>query len=261
MFTKRYNEIVEKKRSLLCVGLDPAYEGSRKEKVIPARNTPSEDILDFCLDMVQKTGRYASAYKPNLHYILPLSLDDMRELTDAVHAQGALCILDEKLSDIGSTNMSSCFWASEAGFDAITASPFPGVTESLWNQCNSLGLGCFLLCLMSNPEAPTYMKAKIGDMPAYESIASDVERLGITGTVIGATVPEEDRRILAEVLTSSLVLVPGIGAQAGSLDILDDFGKRCIVNVSRAILFAEDPSEKAKEYCELIRKKCFAHGL
>ncbi len=256
-FRKKYRAVSSDKQSQLCVGIDPAYPGVRPGNVIPACRSPAEDILSFSLGIIAATGRYAAVFKPNLQYILPLGLDEMRTLNDAIHAQGALSLLDVKLSDIGATNASCCFWAREAGFDALTASPFPGNIPSLWDDCKKRGLGLFLLCLMSNPEAGMFMKSRVGGELAYAAIAKAIASEGITGAVVGATIGDEDAHAIASLLTRELALIPGIGAQQGSTDVLRLFGERSVVNVSRGVIFADDPAKKAKEYRDQIAKICF----
>jgi len=173
--------------------------------------------------------------------------------TYRIHEQDALSILDVKLSDIGTSNDACCFWAHECGFDAITASPFPGNIAALWASCSARDLGLFLLCLMSNPEADMFMKARLGEEYAYERIAREIESNGITGAVIGATISDEDRMRLVNTLTSRLVLVPGIGAQKGSFGVVESFGRRCVVNVSRDVIFSDDPAARARSYRDMIR--------
>ena len=253
-FTGRFHKIREEKSSNLCVGIDPAFEGMRKDMVVRPRNDPALDILEFSLDIIEKTGGHAACFKPNLQYMLPLSVDQMREINDAIHEQGCLSILDLKLSDIGSTNDASCFWVKRSSFDAITGSPFPGNIIELWNSCKKQELGLFLLCLMSNPEAKMFMKSIIGNRVAYELVAQIIEQEGITGAVVGATIPPKDLDVLIGTLRKSLLLIPGIGTQQGSMSIIDVFGPRCIVNVSRDIIFSEDPAERARYYKDSINQ-------
>ena len=255
-FSQSFKKIRDRKGSQLCVGIDPAYPGMRDRNVIPSTGSPVDDILSFALDIVEQTGTAAAVFKPNMQYIMPLGLEEMQELNAAIHAAGSLSLLDVKVSDIGETNIACCHWAKEAGFDAITGSPFPGNIASLWEACSSAELGLFVLCLMSNPEAGTFMKSRIGDEVAYRVIARDIRSLGVTGAVVGATVASEDARAIAAELPSSLVLVPGIGAQQGTTDVLALFGGRCVVNVSRGVIFDENPGAKAEAYRDLIAKIC-----
>ncbi|HPR42115.1 MAG TPA: orotidine-5'-phosphate decarboxylase [Candidatus Methanofastidiosa archaeon] len=253
-FTDSFNRIRETKSSNLCIGIDPAYGDMRDKMVVSPNKDPPTDILEFSLDIIERTGEHAACFKPNLQYILPLGLEGFKTLNKAIHDQDCLSLLDIKLSDIGSTNDASCYWIKRSGFDAITGSPFPGNMTELWASCKKKDLGLFLLCLMSNPEAKTFMKSMVGNSIAYELIAKVIEQEGITGAVVGATVPSKDLDILAGTLRNSLVLVPGIGAQEGSLAILDIFGRRSIVNVSRDIIFSKDPVARARDYKDRINQ-------
>lgn len=252
-FVSSYLLLQEKKDTQLCVGIDPAYPGLRPRQTITSRGDPPRDILDFSSTIIDEAGPYAACFKPNLQYIHPLGLEELSELNDRIHEQDALSILDVKLSDIGTSNDACCFWAHECGFDAITASPFPGNIAALWASCSARELGLFLLCLMSNPEADMFMKARLGEEYAYERIAREIESNGITGAVIGATISDEDRMRLVNTLTSRLVLVPGIGAQKGSFGVVESFGRRCVVNVSRDVIFSDDPAARARSYRDMIR--------
>ncbi|MHC1604544.1 MAG: orotidine-5'-phosphate decarboxylase [Candidatus Methanofastidiosia archaeon] len=253
-FIKNFFEIREEKNSNLCIGIDPAVEGMRKKNVVFIKYNPPRDILEFSLDIVSKTSDYALAFKPNLQYILPLELKEMRELNDFIHEKGSLSILDVKLSDIGSTNKACCYWASRCGFDAITASPFPGNMDETQNMCRENGIGLFVLCLMSNPQASLFMKSRVGSVLAYEHVAKKIEEFGVTGAVVGATIAYEDAKKLSDILKNALVLIPGIGAQGGDTSLIKIFGKRSLVNVSRAIIFSEDPQKKARYYRDLINQ-------
>ncbi|HDM22343.1 MAG TPA: hypothetical protein ENG20_00975, partial [Methanomicrobia archaeon] len=96
MFNRDLQELIDDKKSRLCVGLDPAPQGMRKN------HTTDKRILDFCLEIVEETSEHAVLYKPNLQYIMPLSRREMVELNKKIHENDALSILDLKLSDIGS---------------------------------------------------------------------------------------------------------------------------------------------------------------
>jgi len=253
-FTESFNRLMEERSSNLCVGIDPAYGDMRDEMVISPKKDPSSDILEFSIDIIEKTAEHAVCFKPNLQYILPLGLDGYKELNKAIHEKDCLSILDIKLSDIGSSNDASCYWVKKAGFDAITGSPFPGNMSELWGSCKKQKIGLFLLCLMSNPEAKMFMKSMAGNKITYELVAQVIEQEKITGAVVGATVLNKDLDTLAGKLRKSLVLIPGIGAQEGSMAIIDVFGHRCIVNVSRDIIFSEDPAERARYYKDRINQ-------
>lgn len=248
------------KNSVLCVGLDPASPYMRKgAQAVPADyfKTASEleGLLSFCLEIVEKTGKHAAAFKLNAQYALPFSLADYKRITGAVKKQGAFSILDIKLGDIGSSNEACFYWAAQAGFDAVTFSPFAGNVGEAARQARERGLGLFVLTLMSNPEAGTFMRTPIaaaGGMPAYLWIAEELAKNGIEGAVVGATntTALELRQIRDAVGKDVIFLVPGIGAQGGDAErIFGHGGENLLINVGRSIINAPNPRKAAEEFC------------
>ncbi len=247
MFNRDLQELIDDKKSRLCVGLDPAPREMRKNY------TTDKRILDFCLEIVEETSEHAVLYKPNLQYIMPLSRREMVELNKKIHENDALSILDLKLSDIGSTNKASLYWIKKMGFDSFTYSPFPGNIIETGKNARSHDLGVFVLTLMSNPEARYFMKSKIDGKIAYEFISERINEID-GNAVIGATCEREDLLRISSILRGDrFVLVPGIGVQKGRMDILKIF-KNTVVNVGRSIIYSEKPEEEAEEYKEKIKK-------
>lgn len=244
---EKYKKVKTKKNSILCIGLDPVVE-----------KTGGKDILDFCLDIIEKTSNYVAAYKPNSQFILfPLNLKQLKELNEKIHQAGCISILDHKLSDIGSSNESALHWIKKGGFDALTFSPFAGNIEEATEQAHKNNLGLFVLTLMSNPEAIWIEKETMcNGMPLYQKIAEKVKSVGVDGLVIGATghVTEYDIRKVRELSGEDVIfLCPGIGAQGGDLEkILRNGGDNVLINVSRAIIYDKEPEKKAKEFRDLI---------
>lgn len=247
MFNEMLRTLVDEKDSRLCVGLDPAPTGMREEY------TTKKSILDFCLEIIEETEEYTVAYKPNLQYIMPLGKREMSRLTGKIHECGAVSILDLKLSDIGSSNAASIYWLKNLGFNAFTYSPFPGNIAETCRNAQQNGLGVFILTLMSNPEAELFMKATVEGKKAYEVIAERVNECG-GNVVVGATCEREDLLKIASILRKDrFVLVPGIGAQKGGMDILRIFPST-LVNVGRGIIYDDKPGERAEEYMEKIKR-------
>ena len=108
-FVEEYYKISREKDSFLCVGLDPVTAAMREKNVIPDelidRYGVKEGIKRFCLNIIEAAAPYAPVIKPNAQFIVyHFSLDDLRELVEAIHEGGSLALLDCKLTDIGSTN-------------------------------------------------------------------------------------------------------------------------------------------------------------
>ncbi len=258
----KYQDAREKKDSILCVGLDPAVKGFRDKEFIPDIYMADEDIgnaiLEFCINIIEQTSDYACAIKPNSQYLLfAMNLNQLRKLNEEAHNEGLISILDHKLSDIGSTNSSAFYWISEAGFDAVTFSPFAGNIEEATNDAHKYNLGLISLALMSNPESSWIQKdAKFNGIPLYREIARLARLSGTDGLVVGATdnVTESDIKKIREISGNDMLfLCPGIGAQGGDAEkLINSAGENLMINVGRAIIYEKNPGDRAKEFCELF---------
>jgi len=246
------------KRSLLCVGLDPALPGQRSRDVVPARyledRNENEARLNFCLDIVKLVAEYCCAFKPNQQYVLGWTGEDHRRLTSAMREAGAVSILDCKLGDIGDTNVSALHHIRRWGYDAITFNPLLGnlkETVGLTHR-GERQLGILVLTLTSNPEAVRYQRhATLDGIPLFLAIARDVRDSYADGCVMGAThhVTKDDLREVRSIVGPEKVfLIPGIGTQRGDLDKLTAAGENVLVNVSRDIIYSEDPRQRAEGY-------------
>lgn len=256
-FVKKYLKTVEEKNSVLCVGLDPAIKGQREKNVMSDKNR-----VKFMRNIIDLVSEHTSVVKINRQYILGLTTKEIQEINERIHSKGMLSVIDHKLGDIGSTNDSALYWFREEDFDAFTFSPFAGNIEEATQKAHALDMGIIVLALMSNPEAIYQKEAKIEKQPLYEYIAKKISKYNADGCVIGATghVKEEDiKKIRNAVGDNVIALVPGVGAQGGSAELLlKEFGDKTMVNVGRGVIYAENPEEKAKYYKELFngqRKK------
>ncbi|MBI2146115.1 orotidine 5'-phosphate decarboxylase [Candidatus Woesearchaeota archaeon] len=253
-FRKKWHETVATKDSILCAGLDPAEYGQRPDTSLPL----GASKLEWCLDFVQKVAPYAAAVKPNRNYIKDLSRKETKELVSCIHELGMLAIDDSKLADIGETNESGFYHASQEGFDAVTYAPFPGNTREAVVQAHGKGLGLIALVLMSNPEFEVIKNSTIRGMKGYEYFALQVAEYGADAIVIGAPseknhLKDEEVRRVKEIVGERLVLMPGVGAQGGEAQyILNVFGDNVIANVGRAILYAHDPATEAAKYQSML---------
>ena len=97
---ENWQEAVQKKNSLLCVGIDPAETGQRPRGTLPE----GTNKLDFCLELVDRVAPYAAGIKPNRQYLKDFSRQEMQTLNERIHAHGMISIDDSKLADIGDTN-------------------------------------------------------------------------------------------------------------------------------------------------------------
>ncbi len=237
VFLDKLEAAVKEKNSVLCVGLDPKP------------STPDE-MLEFCLGLVDQTSDFAAAFKPNQQFIHPFSGSQIEKLTRAIHNQGCVSILDLKLGDIGSTNDAAIHWLSSFGFDAFTFSPFAGNLEEATKAAHAKNLGIISLCLMSNPDAKYFMlENKIEGKPGFEWIAEKAKQVGTDGVVVGATNDASQTKKIRDLTGSrTMFLVPGVGAQGGDAAGILKLGGNALINVGRGVFGASVPAMAAREY-------------
>jgi len=264
-FIEKISQSMDEKRSILCIGLDPALPEQRSQNIIPSRYIrkyrTSEAKLHFCLDIIEQTKNSSAAFKPNQQYVMDFSTKQHQRMTRAIRKAGAISILDYKLNDIGDTIESALFYIYKWGYDATTFNPFLGNLERTVQIAHSYtpSMGLIVLTLTSNIEAVRYQKeANIADKPLFLSVAEDVKRFGADGCVIGATghVTIEDITAIREIVgNKKLLLIPGIGTQKGDPEkVIRNGGNKILINVSRSIIYSETPSKMAEEYCFMFNK-------
>jgi len=263
-FSEKVSDRRKEKRSLLCVGLDPALPSQRSRDLVPAKYLEEGDEnkarLTFCLDIVESVAEYCCAFKPNLQYVLGWTGEDHQRLTSAISKAGAISILDCKLGDIGDTNASALYHIRRWGYDAITFNPLLGNLEDTVELAHrdERQLGILVLTLTSNPEAVRYQKnATIDGTPLFLAIAQDVKGYDADGCVVGAThhvTEKELREVRAIIGPEKVFLIPGIGAQEGDLGKLLAAGENILINVSRDIIYTKDPRRRARESCQRLRE-------
>ncbi len=258
-FFDRYIRVRENKDSILCIGLDPAIKGQRDSDIIPDKY--NENIFHFCIDMVDMTNESTCAYKINSQYTLFLmTLDQLIELNKEIKNNGCISILDHKLNDINESNDSAFYWSSKAGFDAITFSPFAGNIKNAVSTAHNYNLGIFVLTLMSNPESEWIQKMTHADnLYLYEKIAYESRTAKADGLVVGTTkhINKMDlKKIVSLSRDETIYLCPGIGKQKGDINKISKIlGENLLINIGRAIIYDENPMEKADEFKILFNKR------
>jgi orotidine-5'-phosphate decarboxylase len=242
-----YEQIL-KKKSFLCVGLDTDIG------IIPRHlHHGASPVLEFNKKIIDATHDLAIAFKPNLAFYEARGTDGWTDLKQTVayirsKYPDIFLIADAKRGDIGNTAaMYAKAFYEEMDFDAITLSPYMGkdtVTPFLGYD----GKWVIILGLTSNPGAEDFQFLKTGSGPKrlFEEVIYQGAEWGGEDKVmfvVGATRAElisDIRRIIPD----HFLLVPGVGAQGGSLKEVVDAGKndQCglIVNASRSILYAAD---------------------
>ena len=249
--TGELKKIQEKNKSMLCIGLD-----LDRKKVPTAYATSIKGLYDFAMKIIDATADLVCAYKPNLAFFEELGPEGFSLLEKIVTKipDGVQVILDGKLGDIGNT-ASHYAAAMFEHFDAdwVTVNPYMGY-DSIRPFLEYKDKGAFVLCLTSNPGSRDFQFLHVLNKPIYMYVAEKVaywDKEQNLGLVVGATHPEQ----LVEIRKASgdvPILIPGVGAQGGSLEQAiiggtDNFKKPALINVSRTVIYASsgDDFEKA----------------
>lgn len=250
------NELVEnifKKQSFLCVGLDPDLK--KMPKHLLDKENP---IFEFNKAIIDATAKYAVAYKPNLAFYECQGLKGWEALELTVkhirdNYPDIFIIADAKRGDIGNTaKMYANTFFEHLGVDAVTVAPYMG-EDSVTPFLDYDGKWTVLLALTSNKGSQDFQM--IEDRNGKRVFERVIKRSSHWGTpvnlmyVVGATQGHllEDVR---KVAPRNFLLVPGVGAQGGSLEEVAKYGMidECglLVNSSRGIIYASDGEDFAE---------------
>jgi orotidine-5'-phosphate decarboxylase len=244
-FEQRIALAIESARSLLCVGLDPDPD------LMPEQfSRDSEGVFAFNQAIIDATAEWAAVYKPQIAFYSAFGweealLNTMRYLRQT-HPR-KLTILDAKRGDIAST---AKMYAREAfdryEADAVTVNPFLG-SDALAPFLERRDRGVVILARTSNPSSREIQDLQVGG----ETISERVARLAVTEwngnqnvmLVVGAADAVAARRIREIAGDRCHFLVPGVGAQGGSLEnilpaVRNSRGRGLVVNASRSIIYA-----------------------
>ena len=261
-------ENIKRKGSFLCVGLDTDL------KKIPQFLLDTTDpMFEFNKEIIDATAPYTVAYKPNLAFYESEGLEGWHSLEKTVHYlrenyPDIFLIADAKRGDIGNTSlMYAKAFFEKMEFDAVTVAPYMG-EDSVKPFLGYQGKYVILLALTSNKGAADFQfntDLKTGEK-LFEKVLRVSKEWGNEGNmmyVVGATKAEELSGIRA-VVPNHFLLVPGVGAQGGSLQEVAKYGlnNQCglLVNLSRAIIYAsngEDFAVKAGESAKDTRNEMF----
>ncbi len=236
-FLDKLSEISRRNRSLLCIGLDPD----------PAL-MPAISVFDFNRAIIEATSDLVCAYKPNLAFYEALGPEGLEALKKTVEAvpPGVVVIGDAKRSDIGHSAAAYAQGLFDRfGFDAATVNPYLG-HDGVAPFLEYRDKGVFILCRTSNAGAADFQDLPVaGGEPLFLRVArraGEWNVYGNGGLVVGATRPEELRQV-RELCPQMPILIPGVGAQGGDLELavrygVDSRGERAIINSSRQVLYA-----------------------
>ncbi len=253
-FSQRFDKTLKARNSLLCVGLDPD-PGSMPASL--RRLPPRVQLERFLTGIVSATSKSCAAYKFQLGSYLQYGPDGVGALARWTKriGPGWLRILDLKANDIPNTmRMVRNGAFGPFGFDAITLTPWLG-WETLEPLFEDPSRGCFVVAHSSNPGSADFQEIPTPRGPLWLAVVSEVRRLahlhGNVGIVLGATFSEPLRQARSVLGNGIPILVPGVGAQGGSLasavrEGSDAHGRALLINASRSVLYASNgPDWKA----------------
>ena len=245
-FSQRLDQVLKARNSLLCVGLDP--DPSQMPK--PLRRLPPGTQLErFLSGIVPATYPHVAAFKMQLGSYLQYGPDGFRAMARWTRKIGStrLRILDLKANDIPNSMRMIRDGAFDAfGFDAVTVTPWNG-WETVEPYFDDPSRGVFVIAHSSNPGSGDFQEIPTPRGPLWLAVVGEVRRLahahGNAGVVLGATFSDALRQARATLGNGVPILVPGIGAQGGSLattvrEGVDAHGRALLVNASRSILYA-----------------------
>ena len=255
------NEI-RKKQSFLCIGLDT--DPSKIPTFLKRKNDP---IFEFNKSIIEATQHLCVAYKLNLAFYESLGevgWQSLKKTLDYI-PKNIFTIADAKRGDIGNTaSMYAKTFFETYQFDSVTLSPYMG-KDSITPFLDRKGKWAIVLGLTSNPGAEDFqMKELRSGEFIFEKVISTAKEWGNHENmmfVVGATKSEKLKRI-REVAPKHFLLVPGIGAQGGSLEEVCENGLNqdvgLLINSSRGIIYAsqaEDFAQAAANAAESIQSQ------
>lgn len=252
---------IKRKRSFLCIGLDTDVR--KTPKCIAGADDPQ---FEFNRAIIDATAEYAVCYKPNLAFYEERGNDGWISFERTCryikeNYPEILVIADAKRGDIGNTSQMYARAFFEDGLvDAVTLSPYMG-RDTVDPFLGYPGKWAVILALTSNPSADDFeMKKLENGRRVYEEVLEVSSRWGNTDNtmyVVGAT----KAFMLSDIRKSvpdHFLLVPGVGAQGGSLQDVAAYGmnSRCglLVNSSRAIIYADSGERFAQVAGEKARE-------
>ena len=238
---------IRQKKSYLCVGLDTDIK-----KLPPHLVNVPDPVFEFNKAIIDATAPYAVAYKPNIAFYEaqgPRGWESLQKTLNYI-PKDCFTIADAKRGDIGNTSglyARAFFDPSAAGlnFDAITVAPYMG-HDSVLPFLDYPGKWVILLALTSNPGSADFQRQHV-DNETQELFETVIQKAQTWASpeqlmfVVGATQADQIARI-RELAPHNFLLVPGVGAQGGSLADVSRNGLTkdggLLVNASRSILYA-----------------------
>lgn len=243
---------IQKKRYFLCVGLD-----SDISKIPPHLLDSDDPVFEFNKQIIDHTHAFTIAYKPNMAFYESRGTKGWKSLEKTIQYLKkfeVFTIADAKRGDIGNTSkMYAKAFLESFDFDGVTVAPYMG-SDSVGPFLEYPNKWVILLALTSNKGAMDFqfIENKESNKKLFEEVLSISKDWGTTDNmmyVVGATQAEMLSDI-RKIIPNHFLLLPGVGAQGGSLEEVAQFGLNSycglIVNSSRGIIFASKETDFAQ---------------
>lgn len=253
-----------------CVGIDPDLP-RLPESVRHCQGSDIQRVRTFCLGVIDAVADLVPVVKPQSACFERFGSAGYRVLEDVItraKERGLIVILDAKRGDIDTSARHYAFGARAMGADWITVSPYMG--PSTIEPFLEAGLGVFALCRTSNADSDRLQSLDTGSGTLADRVAELLSQLGSArvgscglssvGAVVGATRSPDETLRLRQAMPSLPFLVPGFGAQGGTLAALkpmvraesnDVASQGVIVNASRSVLYP--PARPGQDWTETVR--------
>jgi orotidine-5'-phosphate decarboxylase len=239
---------IRSKQSFLCVGLD-----SDITKMPDGVAQTPEGVLQFNKAIIDATADYAVSYKLNTAFYESFGVEGWQVLKETIThiPKEQFIIADAKRGDIGntSTQYAKAFYEAMS-CDAVTVAPYMG-EDSVAPFLAWQNKWAIVLALTSNAGSADFQMMANADGMLHEEVLRKVSSWGTPSNlmfVVGATKAQELQRI-RKIVPEHFLLVPGVGAQGGSLQDVYQYGANAdcglLVNVSRGIIFADSSNNYA----------------
>lgn len=253
MQTEQLVEQILKKKSFLCIGLDPDLDK------IPAHLLQFDDpIFEFNKALIDATHHLAVSYKPNTAFYEAYGLKGWQSLEKTIEYINTnfpeiFTIADAKRGDIGNTSgqYAKAFFTN-LNFDSVTVAPYMGA-DSVEPFLEFENKHTILLALTSNTGAFNFQTLKVNEMELYKQVITTAKTWKNSQNlmfVVGATKAEYLAEI-RQIIPDNFLLVPGVGAQGGNLQEVCKYGMNknvgLLINSSRAIIYASNGTDFAQK--------------
>jgi orotidine-5'-phosphate decarboxylase len=251
MTTQQLLEQIKIKKSFLCVGLDVDLNK------IPQHLLKTEDpIFEFNKAIIDATHDLAVAYKPNIAFFEAYGLKGWQSLQKTIdyinekHPE-VFTIADAKRGDIGNTSsMYAKAFFEDLKFDSVTVAPYMG-KDSVEPFLAFENKHTIMLALTSNEGAFDFQTLEVNGKELYKQVLETSKTWKNSENlmyVVGATKAEYFTEV-RKIVPDSFLLVPGVGAQGGSLSEVCKYGMNdnvgLLINSSRAIIYASNGADFA----------------